>query len=432
VQVNCAFCEQCFPFVCASNIVRRNTEMYLKRKLVFLVLTTFICAIEAEGIGDSVNAFALDLLAATGAEGSSPRNLALSPYTVWTLLSIVDEGAGGNTAKQLEAILRIPGGSNKDAFRRQFNNMTDILSKKDQGVNLDIYNSIFTTAEQKLNPSFRDVSRNDYKVDVQPIDFRNLERATETINTYVAQATRNRITNFIVPGDLTDAQIFITSALYFKGAWKIPFNRTNTERASFYDEKQNKIGEVDMMYQIGSYPYSRFDWMKGYAVELYYGNNDEMSMIVILPYKGQTLTNMLQMMSQNPFSTIIDRLDKVKDEFEGEDVKVYLPRFAAKSDLTLNTVLEKMGITDVFDPETADLLGMFPHFLYISRLIQRAEIDVNEEGTVASAASGAAIANKIPPPKFVANKPFLYFIVNKPTKSIVFAGRVTVPPLASQ
>jgi serine protease inhibitor len=71
---------------------------------------------------------------------------------------------------------------------------------------------------------------------------------------------------------LTDAQIFITSALYFKGAWKIPFNRTNTERASFYDEKQNKIGEVDMMYQIGSYPYSRFDWMKGYAVELYYGN----------------------------------------------------------------------------------------------------------------------------------------------------------------
>jgi serine protease inhibitor len=130
-------------------------------------------------------------------------------------------------------------------------------------------------------------------------------------------------------------------------------------------------------------------------------------MIVILPYKGQTLTNMLQMMSQNPFSTIIDRLDKVKDEFEGEDVKVYLPRFAAKSDLTLNTVLEKvefeeekisqvlindclfqMGITDVFDPETADLLGMFPHFLYISRLIQRAEIDVNEEGTVASAASG--------------------------------------------
>jgi serine protease inhibitor len=65
-------------------------------------------------------------------------------------------------------------------------------------------------------------------------------------------------------------------------------------------------------------------------------------MIVILPYKGQTLTNMLQMMSQNPFSTIIDRLDKVKDEFEGEDVKVYLPRFAAKSDLTLNTVLEKV------------------------------------------------------------------------------------------
>lgn len=82
----------------------------------------------------------------------------------------------------------------------------------------------------------------------------------------------------------------------------------------------------------------------------------------------------------------------------------------------------------MFDYAKADLLRMFPHYLYVSRIIQKAEIDVNEEGTVASAAAGGTLANKSPPPKFQANKPFLYFIVNKVTRSIVFEGIVSEPP----
>lgn len=87
-----------------------------------------------------------------------------------------------------------------------------------------------------------------------------------------------------------------------------------------------------------------------------------------------------------------------------------------------------MGIKDLFDYSKANLLGMFPHYLYVSRIIQKAEIEVNEEGTVASAAAGGTLANKSPPPKFLANKPFLYFIVNKQTRSIVFEGVVSQPP----
>ncbi|RZB41080.1 leukocyte elastase inhibitor-like, partial [Asbolus verrucosus] len=394
----------------------------------FIFITSIIYAVEAQAIGDSINAFAIDLLKETSTEPNSPPNLIISPYPIWTLLSIIDEGARGNTATQLENVLRIPGSPNKNNFRYDFTNMSNILAIKDQDVNLDVYNSIFTTATQKLKSEFQDVSKNFYKVNVQPIDFQNSKRASEVINKYVSQATRNRITNFISPDDLTNAQIFIVSALYFKGTWMIPFNKSNTFRDTFYDEKQNKLGEVDMMYHMGFFPYSRIDSIRGYAVELPYGKGDKMSMIVILPYKDQTIANMLQAMSKLPFQTIMDMLDKAKIDFEGEDVKVYLPRFSVKSDLTLNRVLDKMGIQDVFDEATADLLNMFPHFLYISRLIQRAEIDVTEEGTVASAAAGATIINKSPPPKFLANKPFLYFIVNKPTKSIMFAGKVSTPP----
>lgn len=86
-----------------------------------------------------------------------------------------------------------------------------------------------------------------------------------------------------------------------------------------------------------------------------------------------------------------------------------------------------MGIKDIFDEDRANLLGIFPHYLYVSKLIQRAEIEVNEEGTVASALAGGTLIYKSPPPVFRANKPFAYIIVDKQTRSIIFTGKVTSP-----
>lgn len=86
-----------------------------------------------------------------------------------------------------------------------------------------------------------------------------------------------------------------------------------------------------------------------------------------------------------------------------------------------------MGIKDVFSEELADLLGIFPHYLYVSRVVQRAEIEVDEEGTVASALAGASLVYKSPPPVFRANRPFAFLIVDRQTRSIVFAGKVANP-----
>jgi len=183
-----------------------------------------------------------------------------------------------------------------------------------------------------------------------------------------------------------------------------------------------------MMYQTGPFPYSRIEYLKSLAVEIPYGETDKMSMVVILPNKGESLIDLLRMMTKTAFGRVLDDLDSAKEEFEDEDVKLYVPRFSVTSDLTLNLVLDKMGIKDVFNQDAANLLGIFPHYLYVSMLVQRAEIEVSEEGTVASAAAGATVANKSPPPKFIANRPFLYFIVNKPTRCIVFAGKVSRLP----
>lgn len=86
-----------------------------------------------------------------------------------------------------------------------------------------------------------------------------------------------------------------------------------------------------------------------------------------------------------------------------------------------------MGLTEIFDSQKADLLGIAPHYLFVSNLLQKAEIVVNEEGTVAAAAAGASVTNKVTSPVFHANRPFLYFIVDKRTKTIIFSGKVSDP-----
>lgn len=173
---------------------------------------------------------------------------------------------------------------------------------------------------------------------------------------------------------------------------------------------------------------------------------DKMSMFVILPRKKQTLEKVLQLLTTMPIAKLIEILADAEQQFVDEDVEVYLPRFDTNSDLNLNIVLQQMGITEIFDPDVADLLGIYPEYLYVSRIIQKAEIEVNEEGTVAAAAAGkftssimrlgwcflflgGAFAYKSPPPIFRANKPFAYLIIDKQTRSIVFAGKVSSPKI---
>ncbi|KAF5304509.1 hypothetical protein FQR65_LT07936 [Abscondita terminalis] len=376
-------------------------------------------------VSQSLNQFALKLLSETSIKLGSSNNLAISPYTVWSLLSIIAEGANGNTASQLEQVLMLP--RNKDLFRRNYKSFTKYLVQQADGVQLDLNSAIFTSKDQNLNRIYQSMVKNYYGVDIMPTNFKNLAEAVNSINSHVAAATQNRIKNFVSADDVVNAEIMAVSTLFFKGRWKTPFNKTATLLDKFYDDSGNAKGQVNMMYQIGQYPYTILSNLKSHAVELPYGKGDRMSMIIILPRKGESLESVLKILANTPFSYVLNALQTAEEQFGEEFVQVYLPRFMINSDLNLNEILDHMGIKDVFNPNTADLLGIFPHYLYISRVIQEAKIEVNEEGTVASSAAGGSLQNKSPPPKFYANRDFAYFLVDKPTRSIVFAGKVSNP-----
>ncbi|XP_018569245.1 serine protease inhibitor 77Ba [Anoplophora glabripennis] len=393
--------------------------------LAYFLISVGLGRSQQFSLSDSVNAFAIDLLEETINLAGDSLNVAISPYTVWSLMNILAEGSRNNTARQLENALRIP--QDKTALRKNFQNFTNTLLTKTNGATLDIDTAMFTNENFPLKNNFRAIIDQYYKVAVNQLDFKNSALAASSINKHVALVTRDRIKQLVIPADVKNAQVFLTSVLYFKGLWKMPFNTSATHKETFYDEKNNKISEVDMMFQIGVFPYSRMEEIKGHVLDLPYGQDRKMSMIVILPFKGESITGVLNYLSKMPFSSVIKSLEDAEKEFVDEDIHVYLPKFKISSDFVLNGPLIKIGIKDVFSSEEADLVGMFDHFLYVSKVIQKAEIEVNEEGTIATAASGAALQNKSQPPKFRANRPFLYFIVDRSTRSVMFAGKVTNP-----
>lgn len=202
---------------------------------------------------------------------------------------------------------------------------------------------------------------------------------------------------------------------------------SQTTEEPFYDEFEKLQGNVNMMFQRGQFSYTGIKELDSLVLELPYGDEDRISMIILLPRKGVLLTSVLDKLSSFGIGRVITELRRADDEFEEDQVEVFLPRFSITADFTLNVILEQMGLTDIFNVKKANLSNISKHPIYLSRIIHKATIDVNEVGTVATAATGAIFANKAISPRFHANRPFAFLIVEKNTNTLLFCGQVRNP-----
>ncbi|CAG9759830.1 unnamed protein product [Ceutorhynchus assimilis] len=393
---------------------------------IVLYLTTPVFLQGKFNIEHSINKFSINLLADVNKEGGGNVNIALSPLTIWTLLTIASEGAQETTADQIDRVLQQP--PNKSVVRKAYNNLISQFKVKSKEAEFETSNGIFSRKEFPVRQIYSDIVKEFYNTNVVPVDFKNDNQgATNIINKYVAKTTRNRITNLINTGDVQNAYLFMTSTAYFKGVWQIPFNRSATRRSPFFDENKNQVGEVQLMYQVYPFPYLRHNNIRADIVELPYGFDDTFSMLLLVPRGDQTVINMLNSLNGESITDILERLESNSKKFPDDNIHVHLPKFKVTSDFNLDVVLQAMGITDIFDPRRANLLGMFKQYLYLSRFIQKAEIEVDELGTIATAAAGAIFENRTPPPIVKANRPFVFFIVHKLSRSVIFAGKISNP-----
>lgn len=202
---------------------------------------------------------------------------------------------------------------------------------------------------------------------------------------------------------------------------------SQTTEEPFYDEFEKFQGNVNMMFQRGSFSYTGIKELDSLVLELPYGDQDRLSMILLLPRKGVMLTTVLNKLSWFGIGRVMTELRRADAEYDEDPIEVFVPRFSITADFTLNVILEQMGLTDIFNVKKANLSRISKHPIYLSRVIHKTQIDVNEVGTVASAATGAVFANKAISPRFHANRPFAFLIIERITNTLLFCGQVRNP-----
>ncbi|KPK76615.1 MAG: hypothetical protein AMJ79_06075 [Phycisphaerae bacterium SM23_30] len=388
------------------------------------------------------NTFAWDLYARLkGQEG----NLFFSPYSLSSALSMTYAGAGGETRYQMAEILHVPAPSKTERYDLagklekikyafippvQWHTPFGALIKQlnDQGqkgdYQLSIANALWGQQGYGFLQEYLDLTQKYYGAGLKEVDFVNdaeRENTRRTINAWVEDQTNKKIKDLIKPGALNAlTRLVLTNAIYFKGDWALQFEKKNTKDAPFYIAPDEKI-DVPMMHQKSRFNYASADDLQ--ILELPYKGED-LSMVVLLPKRVDGLEALEK-------SLTAENLDQWLKDIRRREVLVYLPRFKQTCEFGLADVLKKMGMPDAFEPGKADFSGINgKNDLFISAVVHKAFVEVNEEGTEAAAATGIIVgvtAIPTPPPVFRADHPFVFMIRDVKTGAILFLGRVAHP-----
>jgi len=363
--------------------------------------------------------FALDLYARLRTEQSG--NLFFSPSSISTALAMTYAGARGDTESEMAKVLHFT--LSQDKLHPGFASLNKTLdgNGEKRGYRLHGANRLWGQQGYSFLPEFLTITRTHYDAELAEVDFaRQTEQARQQINTWVEERTQGKIKDLIPPGIVTPLTcLVLTNAIYFKGDWTKPFDNKVTKDAPFQITSQQRT-DVPMMQQQGDFRYWAGDGLK--ILELPYGRGD-LSMLVLLPAETGGLPDLeARLTSEN----LCRWLMNVREQ----PVRVFLPRFKLTSQFRLDDTLKAMGMLLAFG--RADFSGMTGKpDLFISAVIHKAFVDVNEEGTEAAAATavimkrGLAIPRQ--PAEFRADHPFVFLIRHNRTGSILFLGRLMNP-----
>ena len=249
------------------------------------------------------------------------------------------------------------------------------------------------------------------------------DEARQIINRWVEKQTQDKIRELIPPRGVTElTRLILANAIYFRGKWIDPFKESATEDAPFKVTPKQEV-TVPMMFQQEQFAYLKTSSFQ--AVRMPYKGGD-LSMTVFLPRKVDGLAEFEK-------SLTAAKLDQWLVDLNWREVKVYLPRFRLEATFTLNPALSALGMKQAFDATAADFTNMTGgKDIFISLVIHKAFVDVDEQGTEAAAATAIGMPLAAPPAKeepavFRADHPFLFLIRDQRSGSILFLGRVTNP-----
>lgn len=378
-------------------------------------------AMDVSGIVTGGDQFALDLYQQLRTQEG---NLFFSPSSISVALAMAYAGAAGETEAEMAKTLhfQMPKDQLHDGMRALQDYWTTPDKKTD--IRLNLANRLWGQQSYDFLPTFLQITRDKYGAELARLDFASAEESANTINEWVEKQTEGKITDLISPDALSPVtRLVLTNAVYFHGNWAEPFDKLLTNEEDFHLTATDKI-RVPLMHRWDECRYGAADGLQ--LIELPYGDGT-LSMVVLLP---QDIDGLAGLEAKLTTQNLQRWTESVKHE---DEVEVYLPKFKTTADFMLSGTLQAMGMKSAFDPDTADFSGMTDkEALFISVVIHKAFVDVNEEGTEAAAATGiamlgAASAEPKEPPVFRADHPFVFMIRDNRNGAILFLGRITNP-----
>jgi len=358
------------------------------------------------------SAFAFDLYSRLS---SRRGNLFFSPLSISTALAMTYGGAQGATAEEIAAALRFPFG--QERLHPVFADLLQQIKGKSQALELSLANGLWAQRGCEFRESFMDLVRTHYGAELRELDLAAAAEACRIINEWAETETRGKIRDLIEPGMLGPlTRLVLANAIYFKGDWASPFKKEQTSDAPF-TITPNRKATVPMMHQQEWFGYMETESFQ--ALQLPYAGWD-LAMVVFLPREAEGLSDFEMRLTP----------EQVEESLKGLHplyLPVFLPRFRVTSAFTLNDVLREMGLRLAFNPSGADFSGLTGRGgLFISSVIHKAYVSVDEMGTQAAAVTGELKLMGIAP-VFRADHPFLFLIRDRRSGSILFLGRVTNP-----
>ncbi len=389
-----------------QNIVESIKELAFEKQNKALIASLNLCN----------NEFAFDLYGKLRAEKG---NLFFSPYSISTAMAMAYAGARGQTNIEMAKAMHFETGTQ---FHSAFGEIIKSINTGGQKGKYELItaNALWGQKGYEFLKEYIELIKTDYEGNLNQVDFiQETESARNTINAWVEKQTKDKIKDLIARGSLTPmTRLVITNAVYFKGNWARQFEKDSTADAPFNLTDDKNVG-VPMMNKTAEFGYAEKEDFQ--ILEMPYVDN-ELSMFILLPQKTDGVGELEKNLTQQNFA-------KWSAEMRKQKVIVSMPKFKTTSQFGLADTLKSMGMMEAFT-DKADFSGMDgKRDLFISAVIHKAFVEVNEQGTEAAATGimvgATSIGMKIP--VFKADRPFVFLIRDNNTGVILFFGRIMNP-----
>ena len=342
------------------------------------------------------------------------KNIFISPTSVALALSMTYNGVSGETKQEMTKVLEFTG-MTPQQINAANQALQNSFQKADPNVQVLIANSLWAQQGFSLKPEFMQTNQKYYNANLTELDFSN-PQALSIINNWVSQKTQGKIDKIvdkISPGGV----LFLINAIYFKGNWQTPFDKSQTANKTF-SLTDGSSKQHPMMSQKGNFGYYETDQFQ--AVSLPYGKEGALAMYIFLPNSNSNLPTFLQQLT-------LENWNKWMQEFANRNGTIEIPRFKIEYEVELENTLTALGMAGFFYSSKADFSPMTDNDVAVDSVKHKTFVEVNEEGTEAAAVTSTGLTRSGSPFQMNVNRPFFSAIQDQSTGTILFMGTIVDP-----